>query len=71
MTTPSPTRRVIQIATWGSNATDHDGCISEVDALYALCDDGTIWSWLDKARGWSEVTPVPQPAADGTAVPRG
>lgn len=34
--------------------------------VYALCDDGTIWSLLDGVGGgWQELPDIPQPVPSG------
>ena len=71
MTTPSPTRRVIQIATWGRIAYDRDGLEHKSDGLYALCDDGTMWYLEDAEIIWCSIPSIPQPIANKMEVPCG
>lgn len=54
-------RKVIQIATMPESF-DPRGHGSVTAALYALCDDGTLWSLGDGSQwnDWMPVKPVPQ-----------
>ncbi len=52
-------RKIIQIAIAATPET-RDG--SEARVLYALCDDGTVWSIdrFEAQRTWRLVEPIPQ-----------
>ena len=50
------TRKIIQIAI-DSNPTP-----SAAPTVYALCNDGTVWSRIDiPSKKWSRMADVPQP----------
>ena len=49
------TRKIIQIAPVREDAT------GEYVALFALCDDGTVW--VEEPHGWVQLDEIPQPHA--------
>lgn len=55
-------RKVIQIATMPESRFKASGDVSVTAAIYALCDDGTMWAIsYDEWNDWREVKPIPQP----------
>ena len=68
MNATTGTRCITQLCAVGGVALDPDGGINMESELYALADDGTVWYFADRTRGWRQMPGLPQPApAEGPA----